>query len=293
MKTVNTWIMSIRPKTLSASIGPVVLGLSLSYFYRDSLDLGIAFLTILCALFMQITANQVNDYYDYLKGIDDESRLGPPRMVASGKISVEKIKLSYYLSTFFAALIGVVLVIKGGVLILIIGVISLLFAYAYSAGPFPFSNYAMGELLAFIFFGPVVVWGTFYLQVKDYSFSLPIIMGFGVGAVASIIMSINNLRDRVSDKKTGKKTLANQMSEKMARTVPILFLIISLAIPILVSIMLKKYLILIVLFAAIPFIGTWVEIVNSPIDKKMNQLLANAGNYMLLYVCLFSAGLLL
>ena len=162
----NKWYLASRPKTLPASLIPVLIGASIAY-YDNSIEVGYLIITFVCALLIQIITNFINEIYDYKKGADNEERLGPKRFVASGEISVKTMKYVSTILIIITFLLGLILVYGAGLLILAIGIFSLLFAYLYTAGPFPLAYKGFGDLFVLIFFGVVAVSGTYYIQTHS------------------------------------------------------------------------------------------------------------------------------
>lgn len=286
---LSYYFQAIRPKTLTASISPIIIGLAFSYSQVNSLNFLLALSTVLCALFLQISTNLVNDYYDFKKGIDGNKRLGPARVTQQGLLKPSQVKNAFLFTFFLAFLFGSYIFIHGGIVIIITAVICFITAYAYTGGPFPLSYYGLGELFAFLFFGPVAVWGVYYIQTLEHS--LPaILLGFGPGFISALIMSINNLRDINSDALTKKKTLATLFGEVVARALPVTFIIMSLLI---VPIFLSNYIfIALTVLTPILFIKSWLRIVREPIGPDFNLSLSAAGQYMFVYSVTFSLGLL-
>jgi 1,4-dihydroxy-2-naphthoate octaprenyltransferase len=281
------WIMAIRPKTLFASIGPVVLGLAIALKTVGNLHLVSSLLTLLSAICMQIGTNLVNDYFDGVRGTDTEERLGPKRVTALGLLPSKSVKRGYQLAFLLAFLSGIYLIAHSGVTILIIGILSLLMAYMYTGGPFPLSHYAMGEVLAFIFFGPIAVFGTYFIQTQDFSV-VPIFIGFGPGLISSTIMSINNVRDIKCDQKARKKTLTVILGEKSSRLFTVGLVILGAIIPLIFSHYAQNPFIILTLFSTLAFFKTWKNILNEPIGKNFNNYLGMTGKYLFLYCLIFS-----
>ena len=284
---LSIWLMATRPKTLLASQGPVILGLLLAYEKDQSINLLIAIITLLCALLMQIGTNLVNDYFDHFTGVDSKDRLGPERVTSLGFLAPEKVKRGYQICFALSFFMGCFLMYIGGLPIIIIGVLSLLMAYIYTGGPFPLSHFALGELVAIIFFGPVAVWGTYFLQTMSFD-SLPVLIGLGPGFIAGTLMSINNLRDRISDKKSSKKTLAVILGEKRARSLTLFTLLLSGLVPTLTYFLKPNGFLLLPAMAPFLFLKEWNYIRKGPINQHLNIVLAKTGQYLFLYCLLFS-----
>jgi len=240
---------------------------------------------------MQIGTNLVNDYFDFKTGVDSNNRLGPKRVTSEGLLSPKQVQRGYQLCFFLAFLFGIYLMYTGGAPIIIIGLLSLLTAYIYTGGPFPLSHHGLGEITALIFFGPLAVWGTFFLQTNKLDI-FPLLVGMGPGLIAAALMSINNLRDIVSDKKAGKKTLAVLLGEKRARLFSILLILFSSVIPLLCYLLKPRPLLILSALSPYLFWKWWQRLRVGPIDEGLNLVLAKTGQYLFLYSLLFGIGLL-
>ena len=158
----------------------------------------------------------MNDYSDFEKGADDQERLGPARAAARGWLTVDEIKRGAMISLGLAGLVGVYLTWVGGWPILMLGLASLLCAVAYTAGPLPLAYLGLGDVFVMLFFGFGAVGGTYYVHAQALHPSL-IPVGWAVGALATAILAVNNLRDRVGDAKVGKRTLAVRWGARAVR----------------------------------------------------------------------------
>ncbi|HYX38853.1 MAG TPA: 1,4-dihydroxy-2-naphthoate octaprenyltransferase [Oligoflexus sp.] len=226
-------IQAIRPPTLLAGLGPVLIGISLGVHQRDVMKISEgavvfpALAALLLVVFLQAAANLVNDAKDAEKGVDKGERLGPIRVVQSGLLTIPQVRLAYW--TMFALAAGLVVALFAMNPAPVIPLVALacgLAAYLYTAGPFPLAYYALGEILACIFFGPIAVMGTVYL-LTGYILWETAFWGLGSGLIAAAIMAVNNLRDRKGDKDAGKHTLATLSSEQTARKLPLLLVMAS------------------------------------------------------------------
>ncbi len=235
LSLTQSWVLAIRPATLLTGLAPVLLGLAfglkpLLYGARTlrASHVLVSLVACLLVIFLQSAANMVNDAKDAEKGIDTQHRLGPTRVVQSGLLSHKAVTLAYSLCFAMAAIIvlGLFFYTKDW---LVIGVATLcgLAAYLYTAGPFPLAYYALGEVIAFVFFGPVAVMGTAYLQTGIVDPSVAV-WGSGCGFISAAIMAINNFRDRQTDARAGKHTLATLLGHNLAKKLPIFFVGIAL-----------------------------------------------------------------
>lgn len=202
----RAWSIGARPKTLPAAVAPVFVGTAAAYVDGGFVLLP-ALAALMAALLIQIGTNLANDYFDHLKDIDSAERKGPTRVAQSGLIPMGHLKIGIILVFALTALIGVYLISVGGPVILAVGIASLLAALAYSGGPYPLSSNGLGDLFAFLFFGPVAVVGTCYVQTLRLS-PLALAAAIPIGALTTAILIVNNYRDIDTDARAGKRSLA-------------------------------------------------------------------------------------
>lgn len=286
----NKWYLASRPKTLPASLIPVLIGASIAY-YDNSIEVGYLIITFLCALLIQIITNFINEIYDYKKGADNEERLGPKRFVASGEISVKTMK---YVSTtliIVTFLLGLILVYGAGLLILAIGIFSLLFAYLYTAGPFPLAYKGVGDLFVLIFFGVVAVSGTYYIQSHTIN-TIVIISSFGPGFLSMNILGVNNLRDIETDKKVGKMTLQVRLGKKYSQLMIVVLTILTFLLPFAIGHLTQSFYNLLPLLSIIFAIPLTKQIYTKS-GIELNEVLAGSGKLLVIYGALTSIGFIL
>ncbi|MCB0125839.1 MAG: 1,4-dihydroxy-2-naphthoate polyprenyltransferase [Caldilineaceae bacterium] len=219
----QAWIMAARPKTLPASVAPIVVGMALA-FADGRFRWGPALGAFVCAMLLQIGSNFANDYFDFFKGADTHERLGPTRATAAGLLTPTAMRTGMLLVFGGAALVGLYLIWVGGWPIFWLGVASLLAAVAYTGGPLPFGYYGLGDLFVFLFFGLVGVGGTYYLQA--HTVTLPVLVAASaVGLLVTNILVVNNLRDIDTDRRANKRTFAVMIGRQGARLEYTLWLI--------------------------------------------------------------------
>lgn len=289
---LKPWILASRPKTLPAGLGPVIMGLAFSYRGLDKLNIVVAVLTILCCLLMQIGTNLVNDYFDYAKGVDTHDRLGPTRVTQAGLLAPHHVKRGYQTVFALAFLLGIPLMIVGGPTIIAIGLASLIAAYAYTGGPIPLSYLGLGEVLALIFFGPVAVFGSYYLQTH---FINPEVILYGLipGFLSWSILAVNNLRDIDGDKINNKKTLAVRTGQLGARLIVIFGIIMAQVLNLNAYFLHQNNLAPLSLIVTLLFFKVWKTVLVDPISSKLNDVLAAIGKFLFINCLIFSLGLVL
>lgn len=209
------WLLAVRPRTLGASVVPVCVGLA-AVARSAPVDIIVAIVTLLCAALLQVTANLANDYYDFVRGVDDERRLGPTRVTQAGLLSPRAVLVAARLTLATAIACGGYLVAVGGIFILAIGLAAAAGALAYSAGPRPLSWYGLGDLMAFTFFGPIAVAGTVVAQQAAVD-HVALLAGLPLGCLVTALIVVNNLRDIDCDARAGKRTLAVRIGARATR----------------------------------------------------------------------------
>jgi 1,4-dihydroxy-2-naphthoate octaprenyltransferase len=211
----QSWLLAARPKTLPAAAATAITG-SAAAFYAGKFQPGPALACLLGALLLQIGANLANDVFDYYRGADAQERVGPLRVTTAGLLRPGQVLAGMWLVFGLAASLGIYLAVVSGWPVLLVGLACILAAVAYSGGPFPFGYYGLGDLVVFIFFGPVAVCGTYFVQARQFS-GLALICSLPVGFLITAILVVNNLRDIALDQAAGKQTLAVRLGASGAR----------------------------------------------------------------------------
>ena len=229
MANTKDWITGARPRTLTAALSPVLVGTSIAL--DESIDLWRFLLTLLLALTLQIAVNYANDYSDGIRGTD-QTRTGPPRLVASKAATPNQVLTAAIISFTAAAAAGLILAIWTTPWLIPIGATAIAAAYFYTGGKHPYGYTGLGELSVMLFFGLVATAGTAYIQTEEITL-LAVICGIGIGSVACALLTANNLRDITADREAGKRTLsviiADRYGRKWSRSLYLLFWIIAAA----------------------------------------------------------------
>ena len=212
---MNPWILAARPRTLGAAIVPVVTGCALA-FAAGGFDPLASALALICAILIQIATNYFNDAIDHAKGADTVERLGPVRATSAGLLSARAMMTGGAVCLIIATILAIPLVLRGGWPILALGIVSLVFAYAYTGGPFPLAYLGLGEIFVVLFFGVFAVAGTFFLNTLEVSWG-SVLAGLQIGLHSSVLLAVNNLRDLETDRAANKRTLAARFGLTFAR----------------------------------------------------------------------------
>ncbi len=285
----QAWMLAIRPKTLPAGAVPVVLGSALAAV-DGRFRLLPAFVALICALGIQVATNFINEIYDFRKGADTAERLGPTRTVAAGIISEKTmIRVSGSLAGG-VFLLGLYLVSIAGWPILLIGLLSLLFAWGYTGGPYPIAYSGLGDLFVFIFFGLVAVGGTYYVQA--HNLVLPVLIAaVAPGAFSVNILLVNNIRDIATDRRVGKMTLPARIGAVWARRFYVALTVVAYLVPALLWLNHYSPWALLSLLS-LPLAFVMIKTLYASEGRGLNHVLAGTGKLMTLHGLLFAAGLL-
>ncbi|MDT7626430.1 MAG: 1,4-dihydroxy-2-naphthoate polyprenyltransferase [Pseudonocardiales bacterium] len=209
------WVQGARPRTLPNAVAPVLVGTGAA-IGTGAVRPGFALLALLVAVAMVIGVNYANDYSDGTRGTDDD-RVGPLRLVGSGVAAPSAVRTMAFGWLGLAMLAGVVLVaLSGKWWLLIVGAVCVLGAWFYTGGKHPYGYLGLGEVAVFLFFGPVAVLGTAYVQSGPPG-ALSLIGAIGVGMLSCSVLVANNLRDIESDEEVGKRTLAVLLGDRDTR----------------------------------------------------------------------------
>jgi 1,4-dihydroxy-2-naphthoate octaprenyltransferase len=212
-KPLKYWIQASRPHTLPLAASGILLGSALAYFQsRFHWDIFIA--ALITASILQILSNLANDLGDFIHGTDNQNRIGPERTVQSGKITANQMKKAVVLTATIAILSGFSLLLLSLkqigwialVILFVLGILSILAAYHYTASKKPYGYMGLGDLAVFIFFGLLSVGGAYYLQTAQMNFFV-VLAAIAMGVFSAAVLNLNNIRDYKNDKESGKKTI--------------------------------------------------------------------------------------
>jgi 1,4-dihydroxy-2-naphthoate octaprenyltransferase len=289
--SLRTWIAAARLRTLPAAVVPVIVGTAVARAAG-----GIAWAPALAALAgaiaIQIGTNFANDVFDAEKGADGADRIGPLRAVSAGLISAAAMKRAMISAFAIASLFGLYLVATAGWPIVAIGVASILSGIAYTGGPWPLGYHGLGDVFVMVFFGFVAVCGTAFVQLHAVP-CLAVWAAVPVGALATAILVVNNLRDRTTDARVGKRTLAVRLGRRGALVEYALLLALAYAVPVGLAIAGHAP------WRALPVVTAPLALVRlrqlaaATDGPTFNGLLAATGQLLLLFGVTFSVGLVM
>lgn len=283
------WWMAARPKTLAAGIAPVAIGtaLALAAGRFHALSAGCAFAG---SLLIQAGTNFANDYFDAVKGSDTEERIGPVRVTQAGLVSLGRMRLATAFLFLAACVPGLYIVWRGGWPFVAIGMLSIVSGVLYTGGPYPLGYLGLGDLFVLIFFGPVAVGGTYYVQALALPFDAAL-AGLAPGFMSVAILTVNNLRDIEQDRRAGKRTLAVRFGRNFARAEYVCALVAAcVVVPFGLACHSGRWgglAAILVLPAAVPVVRHVLTTADGPL---LNEALARTGQLLLLFAILFSVG---
>jgi 1,4-dihydroxy-2-naphthoate octaprenyltransferase len=289
---VRIWLMAARLRTLPAGIAPVLVGTAYAGFQHVFHPL--RFLAaLLGSVLIQVGTNLSNDYSDARRGADTEDRLGPVRVTAGGLVPPRQVLVATYATFALAVLVGIYLIAVAGWQLLIIGVASILAGVLYTGGPRPYGYEGLGEVFVFIFFGIVAVVGSYFVQVRHYTWEA-FALAVPVGLLATAILVVNNTRDIDTDRRAGKRTLAVRLGRDRARGLyaALVYLAYPLALVTWAFGPLTAWTAL--SWLSLPLAVPVVRLVRGHADgPSLNAALARTGQLQLAFCVLLSVGVLL
>jgi 1,4-dihydroxy-2-naphthoate octaprenyltransferase len=282
------WFLAARPKTLPAGIVPVLVAGMMAY--ADGYFHLLSFLAaLLGSVMIQVGTNYANDLFDYRKEADTSDRIGPTRVTQAGLATPAQTAAATIIVFAIALIAGIYLVYRGGWPIVIVGLASVACGVLYTAGPVALGYIGVADLFVLVFFGPVALAGTYYVQALDISASV-ILAGIPFGMISTAILTVNNLRDISTDARSNKKTLAVRFGRNFAQSEYLIMLVFAvIAAAVIAFVFGKIYLLLtlLILPVSIPTIRT---ILTTADGEKLNSALAATGRLLILYGLLFGIG---
>lgn len=222
----KAFFLASRPKTWPASLCPVLIGALMA----PKISPFLLILPLFFSLLIQIGTNYANDYFDFMKGADTSDRKGPKRAAQSGWVLPIHVLFASFIAFSLSLLVALPLMIELGPWSFFLAALCVIFGLLYTAGPKPLGYLGLGEVLVFIFFGPIATCGAYFLQTNELS--LPVfIASLAPGFLSSAILVANNLRDEISDRKASKKTLVVRFGKNFGSFEYASFILLSALIP--------------------------------------------------------------
>ncbi|WP_437594965.1 1,4-dihydroxy-2-naphthoate polyprenyltransferase [Sorangium sp. So ce1000] len=286
--SLRAWLLACRPATLTAALAPVMVGTAVAYAL-GGMRLGPALSALVGAMLIQIATNFANDVFDHEKGADTHERLGPTRAVQAGLLTPRQVRVGLLVTIALTLPFGVHLALVGGWPIVVIGVVSILAGVAYTGGPYPLGYHGLGDLFVFVFFGLVAVCGTAFVQLGSVP-PLAWAAAVPVGAIATAVLVVNNVRDRETDVVAGKRTLAVRLGRRAGVIEYAMLFAVAYAVPVALAVGEGRRWTLLV-FATFPRAVRLLRVLATTDGRPLNDCLAGTAKLLLAYALLFSLGL--
>jgi 1,4-dihydroxy-2-naphthoate polyprenyltransferase len=290
--SLSAWIMAARPRTLSLSTTPVAVGAALAWAAEKQLHWPAVVAAFISSIFIQLGTNLHNDAADSRRGGDGPDRVGPLRATASGLLDGAAVNRGACVCFAAAALMGIYLIWAGGWPILLLGVASILAAWAYTGGPVPIAYTPLGELFVVAFFGLGAVCGTYWLCVDKLA-PVSIEAGVAIGLLTAAVLLVNNHRDAKADARIGRKTLAIRAGPMVTRWIY-------------AALMLVPFVLLVPIGQALPRTHVWATLIalppagmltrkfaREPPGRGFNRILVQTVQIQALFCLLLTLGLVL
>ena len=203
---ISAWLKIIRIKFLLASVIGITNGILYSYFTYNSFNLFDGFLTYIGVIFLHASVDILNDYWDYMRGIDTITKRTPfsggTGVLPDNKLNPRSVYKAGILCLLIGLFIGIYFVLESGVLIAFILTIAVISIYFYST---TVVNIGLGETLVAVK-GAMIVIGSSYVQSGIIDNSV-VFLGIIIGLLSSIVLFIASIPDYTADKSKGRRTL--------------------------------------------------------------------------------------
>ncbi len=286
--------MAARPRTLPAAIAPVFVGTAAAVEWVGRLPrVGAFFAALIGSIFIQVGTNLANDYSDAKRGADTADRLGPVRVTSAGLVTPQRVLRATWVAFAIAVACGIYLAAVAGVVILLVGAVSIAAGVLYTGGPRPYGYAGLGEVFVFLFFGLVAVNGSYYVQIEQLD-ALPLGLSISVGFLATAILVVNNVRDLETDRRAGKMTLAVRMGRRNAVALYQLLVLGAFVVLPVALVAGESSLLPLVGLAALPLAVGPMRAMSSRTDgPALNGALAATGALLAVFSLLVTAGLLI
>ena len=284
------WLSAARPKTLPAAIAPVLVGIGLAW-EAGAFHALAACCALLGAVFIQVGTNYSNDAEDHVRGADTEARKGPLRATAAGLVTPGQMRRAAAVAFGLAFAAGVYLIARGGWPILVLGLVSIASGIAYTVGRYALAYTGLADLFVLVFFGPVAVGGTYYVQALSLPTWVPI-AGLGPGFLATAILLANNVRDVEEDRAADKRTLVVRFGRRVGVGLYNVCISGAVVVPASLALVSRSHVGVLAASAVAAIVGRRLAgtLAATGDPAVLNPLLGKTAGLLFLYSCLFALG---
>ncbi len=291
MSASRVWWSAIRPATLAASVAPVLAGTAIAV-HEGGLRWWAGIAALAVAVGMQVGVNLANDYSDHVRGADRQ-RVGPLRAASSGVIAPARVRSAAIAAFGVAAVAGVAVSLAVDWRLLFVGAACLLAGWLYTGGPRPYGYLGLGELFVFVFFGLVATVGTVYVEIGRIT-TISVLMGCGLGFLATAVLVLNNLRDIETDAAAGKRTLATRLGRRATLVLLLVLVCAAFTVPIVIFVTKLAAVTVMAMHFGIPIASVPVRTAfASTSPPQLVRALKRMAATELAYALLFTVGILL
>jgi 1,4-dihydroxy-2-naphthoate octaprenyltransferase len=282
-------VLATRPATLTAALTPVLVGTAVAAATGGA-RAAPALAALFGAFMIQITTNLANDVFDHEKGADTHERLGPTRAVQAGLLTPRAVRAGVIVAIALALASGLYLTAVAGWPVVVIGLCSIVAGVAYTGGPYPLGYHGLGDLFVMIFFGFVAVCGTVFVQTGAVP-PLAWLAAVPVGAIATAVLVVNNVRDRETDVKAKKRTLAVRFGRRAGVVEYAALLALAYAAPVAAVVVLGRSPWALLPLLTLPLAARLVRTLATTEGKPLNPCLAGTARLLLFHGALFAGGI--
>lgn len=295
---VKVWITAFRLRTLPLALSSIGMGSFLAAS-NGGFRSAVLFWAGLTTIFLQILSNLANDYGDTKHGADSVTRQGPSRAVQSGAIAINQMKIAIILMAGLSLVSGIILLIVSVgfgtfsfYLFLILGLLSIAAAYAYTASDNPYGYVGLGDISVLLFFGLLGVLGTYFLHTGNFDL-FNILPAVSMGLFATAVLNVNNIRDIESDKEAGKRSIPVRLGRSKAKVYHLILLIVGMVLALMfVAHLPFKLNRLLVLFSVFPLSINARAVLQKKDPKSLDPFLRQMALSALIFMILFGLSIL-
>ena len=287
----RAWLLAVRPATLTVAVVPVLVGAAVAHA-QGQVRVGAIVAAMIGAVLIQIGTNLANDVFDHEKGADTPDRLGPVRVTQAGLLTPREVRWGMAVSFALATAAGAYLTAIAGWPIVAIGLLSIGSGIAYTGGPWPLGYNGLGDVFVFLFFGFAAVCGTSFVATSAVS-PLAVAAAVPVGALATAVLVVNNVRDAKTDVLAGKRTLVVRFGRRFGVMEYAVLIALAYAVPLALAATRARSPWILLPLATAPFAARLVRVVaHETGGPALNACLANTARLLLAHGALFALGIL-